>query len=518
MEVSLRVPWPVFLLRSACLAALAASAALTSDALHPDRAFCPLEAACALARGSALGTMFGLPTSVFGILAFLGLFLMTLLPPRLARFLARPAAWGAALMGLGFVAYQAFELGSFCPLCLVADVSALVAGAAAFLWQPMKVQRSRRKGRPPGESGLARLRWATVAGLAVLVPLLWPKPEAPSWVPVPEGVASVDDEEYFTNSEPTGSSPPDSEPLRSGPVDFGPADTSPAGTEGGPPPPTPAPDDPYPQGRFPVPPPFAPLPEPPPAPTPAPATPPPLPHAPPVPPEWYRTSHEPEDPSARTPEPTPAPPTPTPAPRVSQPAPRPAPKPPKPVRPRTPAPPAPRVPEPAPEPEPAAAPAPEPPAPRREVAMVEYLNPFCAHCRATHTRLDRVIASFESPVKRRRVYVWPGRRAPYWAYACACAGAQGLEDALFAELLQTSRDDQRSVRAAAQRVGLDLEAFDACLASGEMQERLDRNYRAMDNARIKGLPTLDIGRRRLMGEQSEAEILDALRAAARELE
>ena len=59
MEVSLRVPWPVFLLRSACLAALAASAALTSDALHPDRAFCPLEAACALARGSALGTMFG---------------------------------------------------------------------------------------------------------------------------------------------------------------------------------------------------------------------------------------------------------------------------------------------------------------------------------------------------------------------------------------------------------------------------------------------------------------------------
>ena len=98
------------------------------------------------------------------------------------------------------------------------------------------------------------------------------------------------------------------------------------------------------------------------------------------------------------------------------------------------------------------------------------------------------------------------------------AGSQGLEDALFAELLQTSRDDQRSVRAAAQRVGLDMEAFDACLASGEMQERLDRNYRAMDNARIKGLPTLDIGRRRLMGEQSEAEILDALRAAARELE
>ena len=108
MEVTLRVPWSVFLLRSACLAALAASAALTADALHPDRAFCPLEAACAAARSSALGTLFGLPTSVFGILAFLGLFLMTLLPPRLARVLARPAAWGAAAMRQAPVGFFCF--------------------------------------------------------------------------------------------------------------------------------------------------------------------------------------------------------------------------------------------------------------------------------------------------------------------------------------------------------------------------------------------------------------------------
>jgi hypothetical protein len=35
----------------------------------------------------------------------------------------------------------------------------------------------------------------------------------------------------------------------------------------------------------------------------------------------------------------------------------------------------------------------------------------------------------------------------------------------------------------------------------------------MLSARIQGLPTLDVGRRRLMGEQSEDELVDALRAA-----
>jgi hypothetical protein len=40
----------------------------------------------------------------------------------------------------------------------------------------------------------------------------------------------------------------------------------------------------------------------------------------------------------------------------------------------------------------------------REIVVLEYLNAFCSHCRATHARLDRVVAGFDRPVRRHRVY------------------------------------------------------------------------------------------------------------------
>ena len=51
-------------LRVTALAALAVSAILYADSLHPGRAFCPMAAACDKARSSALGKIFGVPTSI----------------------------------------------------------------------------------------------------------------------------------------------------------------------------------------------------------------------------------------------------------------------------------------------------------------------------------------------------------------------------------------------------------------------------------------------------------------------
>ena len=101
-------------------------------------------------------------------------------------------------------------------------------------------------------------------------------------------------------------------------------------------------------------------------------------------------------------------------------------------------------------------------------------------------------------------------------WACICAGAQGKEEAFLAELLQTARDDERSIRAAAQRASIDLEELDRCMGEPATRERLEQNRRARQAAGIQELPTIDIGRWRLMGEQSEAEILDTLNSAAQE--
>ncbi len=145
----------------------------------------------------------------------------------------------------------------------------------------------------------------------------------------------------------------------------------------------------------------------------------------------------------------------------------------------------------------------------REIVVLEYLNAFCAHCRATHARLDRVVAGFDRPVRRHRVYVWSSNDVPLWAKACAVAAVQGREDAMFDALLETDRQDDRSIRAAATRAGVDLSGIDA----PEVASRLARDRRLSSQARLEGLPTFDVGRRRLMGEQSEGELLEALRAA-----
>ena len=148
-------------LRVTALAALAVSAILCADGLHPGRAFCPMAAACDKARSSALGRIFGIPTSVVGMAAFGGLFALSMLRVEHSRRLLRPAGFLAALVGAGLFAYQALVLHSFCPLCLVADTAGLVSGLIVLTWPRTPVRRSGRKLDP--ESTVAKLRWLAVA-------------------------------------------------------------------------------------------------------------------------------------------------------------------------------------------------------------------------------------------------------------------------------------------------------------------------------------------------------------------
>ena len=79
-----------------------------------------------------------------------------------------------------------------------------------------------------------------------------------------------------------------------------------------------------------------------------------------------------------------------------------------------------------------------------------------------------------------------------------------------------SRSPSRSeVFAAARRAGLNLPALKEALANPEPPARLVRDRKLNRAARLKGLPTLDIGRRRFMGEQSVRSLRRAIHAAIR---
>jgi uncharacterized membrane protein len=434
-----RIPRSVLVVRLSCLTAMAVSAALVAESMHPERGFCPLQAACEKARHSALGNVLGVPTSVLGIFAFSTLFLLTLLPPRPARMLARPAAWIGALAAAGLVGYQAFELHSFCPLCLIVDASALAAGAGAFGWPKL----------PPGLSGRAiedehisvRLRWALGALLVLAAPMAWPRPAAkPGWVEIPTAEVDEPEPEAEVAAVPIPEIPKLEVPDGGWKVatprfdEYRAPAALPSRIEGG------------------------------------------ASHAEPASALVVVESSPPAAPS-------PATSTPSAPPATSAPV---APPTPKPVASK------PQV---------------------RAIPVVLYLNAFCAHCRATHARLEEVLASFGAPVRVKRVYVWASEDIPYWAWACAAAGTVGLEDQVFAELLRARNDRPDQVQGAAIRAGLDPAVLASAIGRGDLRARLERDHHTVLSARIEGLPTLDIGRRRLMGEQSEEEILDALQAA-----
>lgn len=428
------------------MTALVVSAVLTSDQLHPGRAFCPLAEACAAASKSDLGSFYGIPTSVLGMIAFGGLFALTLLPVEWARPLLRPAGLFAAFAGLGFIAYQYLALDAFCPLCLVADGAGFLAGMITLTWPQPPILRTGR--RLPGEPMSAAVAWTLGAMLVTMAPFAWPRTEAPAWVeiapledaafaeeaipeaaPAPEAVIAVAEEAPQEDAAPripgvtilASATPTGPEPERTAAIAAIAAPTLET----------------------------APVTEVPPA----------------------------AEPAAGTSPTTDA-------------APQPA------ARSRTPVASAPAAPE--------------------GPLLVEYLNAFCPHCRKTLKRLEEVLDTTREPIRKRRVYTWASNDYPLWARACAHAQSLGQEETLFQQLLKARGQSRQEVFAAARRAGMDLEALRQALADPAPPARLVRDRGIVQRANIRMLPTIDIGRRRLQGEQSASELREAVQVATQQ--
>lgn len=123
-------PRSLLVLRLACLVAMGVSVALLIDSMRPAPAFCVTGSGCDQIRRLGYGKVAGVPVAGLGLGAFGGLMAMTFFPA--ARQLTGLAAMAGGLAGLGLIAMQAFVLHLFCKLCLIVDVSSLVAAAAGF--------------------------------------------------------------------------------------------------------------------------------------------------------------------------------------------------------------------------------------------------------------------------------------------------------------------------------------------------------------------------------------------------
>jgi protein-disulfide isomerase/uncharacterized membrane protein len=141
---------------------IGASSLLVVDYLRPAPLFCGAGGGCDQLKHSAFSSWFGVPTPVFGVLAFATLALLGILRGERARQLHMLVAAGVCVVGAFLLALQ-LVLRTFCVYCTFTDLSALASLAAAYF-------RAREAAdRPEGRS------WLTIplgaVGAACLGPL-----------------------------------------------------------------------------------------------------------------------------------------------------------------------------------------------------------------------------------------------------------------------------------------------------------------------------------------------------------
>jgi uncharacterized membrane protein/predicted DsbA family dithiol-disulfide isomerase len=104
------------------LVGLAVSAALLVDSMRPEPAFCSAEG-CEAVRATAWARPLGIPMPVFGLVFFAAALVLAALPRRVGARQLVALAGGAGAIGL--IGLQAFVIGEWCELCVVADVAAI---------------------------------------------------------------------------------------------------------------------------------------------------------------------------------------------------------------------------------------------------------------------------------------------------------------------------------------------------------------------------------------------------------
>jgi len=113
---------------AAAIVGLGASIASLVDDLGTTATFCA-ETGCETVRRSAWAHPLGIPMSMFGVVFYAGMLVLAYTnAPRLR-------AWGAiagAAWALWLIALQAFAIGAWCKLCMVADPAALAYAVAVL--------------------------------------------------------------------------------------------------------------------------------------------------------------------------------------------------------------------------------------------------------------------------------------------------------------------------------------------------------------------------------------------------
>jgi protein-disulfide isomerase/uncharacterized membrane protein len=155
--------------------------------------------------------------------------------------------------------------------------------------------------------------------------------------------------------------------------------------------------------------------------------------------------------------------------------------------------------------------------PRGSVTVVDFVDFECPFCRMTHAALEPILDSHAGRVRvvRRQVPLKSHVHALDAARAACCAELLGkgdaMADALFSSPVADLTPD--GCEKLAERVGLELGKYRACVDNPATDERIERDRAVFKEAGGYALPTIWIGDQQLVGAQSAAALSSALETA-----
>lgn len=150
------------------------------------------------------------------------------------------------------------------------------------------------------------------------------------------------------------------------------------------------------------------------------------------------------------------------------------------------------------------------------INVVEFADLQCPHCRRLHPLLKSVMASYPERVNFVRKHA-PLPQHPFAeeaARGAICADVISQQGEALIDLLVENDLESESAHQAAVQLGIDREAFEACLKAPATQERIEADLTLLRQAGFEGLPTTYVGAQRFVGAQSEATLRDAFERAA----
>jgi protein-disulfide isomerase len=127
-----------------------------------------------------------------------------------------------------------------------------------------------------------------------------------------------------------------------------------------------------------------------------------------------------------------------------------------------------------------------------KVMIVEFYDYRCSHCVAMSAVLHNLINSHANVLIVYKEYPIRGKLSLYCAKAALAAKNQGKFLELHYAMMNADTLDEKKVLAIAKSLGMDMDKFQADMASAAIEDSIRSNYQLGHNLRIEGTPTMYI--------------------------